>query len=44
MSFMKKKPKKYRNPLVLPAKTRKSAGPMKNKKKSQKWDSNKEDI
>jgi hypothetical protein len=29
---MKKNSKKYRNPLVVPAKTRSSSGPMRNKK------------
>jgi len=38
----KKKPKKYRNPLVIPAKTRGSGGPMRPKKDKRKNGKNKQ--
>ncbi len=41
---MKKKPKKYRNPLVVPAKTRGSAGPMRPKKDKRKTNKKDKDL
>jgi len=39
---MKKAKKKYRNPAVVPAKTRSSSGPMRNKKDKRKNGKNKQ--